>query len=87
MATIMGIYAQRHSLNLKGMKVRVEKHMSDNPRRIGKLVVNFEVPMKLAEKDQNALEASALACPVHKSLHPDIEFEIHFHYLRSQTEG
>ncbi|MBI1870736.1 MAG: OsmC family protein [Chlamydiae bacterium] len=80
MATMMGIFAKRRGIELKGMKVRVEKHMQEAPRRVQKLDVNIYVPVKLGEKEQQALEAAALSCPVHKSLHPAMEIPIHFHY-------
>jgi uncharacterized OsmC-like protein len=80
MMTTMGIYAKRHNIDLKGAMVRVEKHMSDNPRRIGKLIVEFKIPIKPDEKQRQALENAALTCPVHKSLDPEIEIPIHFHY-------
>jgi putative redox protein len=80
MATTMGIFAKRHDISLKGMNIRVEKHMTDNPRRIGKLVLHLHFSQKFEEKDRKALEASALACPVHKSLHPDVEKIMQFHY-------
>jgi len=80
MATTMGIYAKRHNITLQGMKIRVEKHMTESPRRIGKLVVEFHFSQKFEEKDRKALEAAALACPVHKSLHPDVEQIVQFHH-------
>jgi uncharacterized OsmC-like protein len=54
--------------------------MIDNPRRIGKLVVDFNISMKPDEKQKQALENAALTCPVHKSLNHDIEIPIQFHY-------
>ncbi|MBI1883118.1 MAG: OsmC family protein [Chlamydiae bacterium] len=80
MATIMGIFSQRKAIHLKGMKIRVEKHMLENPRRVGKLAVDIHVPVALDPAQKMALEGAALACPVHKSLHPDIERPIRFFY-------
>jgi putative redox protein len=80
MLTTMGIYARRHNIDLKGTTVRVEKHMIDNPRRIGKLVVDFNMPSKFNDKERQALENAALTCPVHKSLDPKIEIPIQFYY-------
>ena len=79
-ATIMGIYAQRHDLDLTGMSIRVEKHMSTEPRRIGRLPVTVEVPIALDDRHRRAIEAAAHACPVHQSLHPDIDAPIEFRY-------
>lgn len=80
-ATIMGIYAQRHDLNLQGMQVRVEKHMStDQPRRIMRLPVTIEVPIALDERHRRAIETAAGHCPVHQSLRADIEAPLSFAY-------
>ena len=80
-ATIMGIYAQRNDLDLKGVKVRVEKHMSeDAPRRIVRLPVSIQMPAGLEDKHRAALEKAASHCPVHQSLHPDIDSPLTFQY-------
>lgn len=81
MVTIMGIAARRRELALEGAKVRVVKHMVVEPvRRIGKLEVVFDLPAGLGDDDRKVLERAALACPVHKSLHPDIEIPVTFNY-------
>lgn len=76
MSTIMGIVAERHHLDLKGMKVDVIKHMNADPRRIGKLEVTITVPLSETTPYKTMLEQAALNCPVKKSLHPDIEIPI-----------
>lgn len=74
MATIIGIKAQQKGLDVTGMKLAVEKHMStDTPRRIVRLPVTIEVPIPADHPERALLEASALACPVHQSVHPDID--------------
>lgn len=79
MLTIMGIAAERHGLALEGARVRVEKHMVSEPRRrIGKLEVVIEVPGEVSEKDRTRLERAALTCPVHASLHPEVEIPVRF---------
>lgn len=80
MATMMGIYARQQEIDLRGTRVRVEKHMADAPRRIGKLVVEFHLPASLPDRNRQALERAALLCPVHKSLRPDIEIPVAFRY-------
>lgn len=82
MATVMGIVAERKSLDLTGLKVRVEKHMSaDTPRRIGRLVVEIEVPLPEDHPERRLLEATANGCPVHHSLHPDIEMDLRWRWV------
>ncbi len=79
-STIMGIYARRHDIDLTGMRVRVEKHMNAEPRRIGRLPVTVHVPVELEPRHRKGIETAARHCPVHKSLHPDIDAPIRFVY-------
>ncbi len=81
MMTIMAIYGEKHGLILKGTTVRIEKHMKENPRRVGQLVIEMNIPLNPDESRKKALEAAALSCPVHKSLHPDVEVVTKFNYL------
>ena len=77
MATIMGITAKSRGLEIEGLVVNVKKHMStDMPRRITKLEVNIVVPLADDHPSRKLLEAAALTCPVHESIHPDIEVSI-----------
>lgn len=76
MSTIMGIVAERHQIDLKGMKVEVIKHMNADPRRIGKLEVTITVPLPEDTPYKSMLEQAALNCPVKKSLHTDIDIPI-----------
>lgn len=79
--TIMGILAERHSWDISGTTVKVEKEMVIKPlRRIGKLTVNVRVPRELPADARRALEAGAHTCPVHKSLLAEIEAPLLFHY-------
>ena len=72
--TTMGIVAQRHGIDISGTKIRVEKHMiTTGIRRIGRLPVSIHIPRELALEDRRRLESAATHCPVHKSLHPDID--------------
>ena len=82
-ATIMGIYAERNELDLTGVKVHVEKHMSDDaPRRIVRLPVAIQMPAGLEEKHRVALEKAAGHCPVHQSLRADIDAPLTFQYAK-----
>jgi len=79
MMTIMGIYAGRHGVDLKGMTARTEKVMtSEGPRRIKSLRTTIMVPLGPDSAHRTALENAAHTCPVHKSLHPDIDAPIEF---------
>lgn len=74
MMTVMGIKAEQKEIDLTGARVQVRKHMSaEPPRRISKLEVDLEMPLAEDHPNRALLEATAMACPVHQSLHPDIE--------------
>ena len=80
MLTVMGILARRKGWAIEGARARVEKHMVVEPvRRIGKLVVEFDMPA-VPEGASTMLERAAHTCPVHQSLHPDVELDIRFHW-------
>ena len=79
MATIMAIAAQRHGIELKGMTVSVTKEMSkDTPRRIVRLASEMHVPLPQDHPQREFLERAALGCPVHHSLHSEIEKPVNF---------
>lgn len=74
MATVMGIVAERKRISLEGMRVEVRKHMSDDaPRRIARLEIDISMPLPENHPERKLLESAARGCPVHHSLHPDIE--------------
>ncbi len=79
MMTVMGIVAQREQLDLTGSTVHVAKEMATAPlRRIAKLTVEFTIPTPMTEVQRQKLENAAHTCPVHKSLHPDLEVAVSF---------
>lgn len=81
MATIMGIVAERHQIDLKGMKIEVTKEMTiEAPRRIARLTTDIDIPLPANHAQRELLERAALTCPVHHSLHPDIEKPIEFRW-------
>jgi putative redox protein len=81
MMTTMGIVAQRRNIDISGSTVVVTKEMVTAPaRRIGRLGVTIHVPQELGEDDRKRLEHAAHACPVHKSMHPDVEMPVTFRW-------
>ena len=79
MATVMGIFAERHAIDLRGMKVTVGKEMAQVPvRRIARLTTEIVLPLPPTHPQREALERTALTCPVHHSLHPDVEKPVTF---------
>jgi putative redox protein len=79
MLTVMGIMARTLKLDIAGTTATVEKEMTaEAPRRIQSLAVKIRVPQALSPENQQKLERAAHTCPVHKSLHPDIQTPIEF---------
>ena len=80
--TIMGMYAQNHGCDITGTTVTVKKTMGSNPRRIVAVEAIFTMPANAyTDKQKQGLERAALACPVHHSLHPDIEKKLIFNWV------
>jgi putative redox protein len=81
--TILGIVAERNQIDLTGTRVHVSKEMVQQPiRRIGRLAVTVTIPAErsavVSVEDRKKLETAARHCPVHQSLHPDIDAPIEF---------
>jgi uncharacterized OsmC-like protein len=90
MFTVMGIKAREMGVDLSGSTAEVTKIMAADPRRISEIHVIFEMKVEADEtrggaelsvaKTKTILERTALTCPVHFSLHPDIKREIVFNW-------
>jgi uncharacterized OsmC-like protein len=78
--TTMAIVAERDNVSIVGAEAEVEKVMSNNPRRIASLHVKIKLSKKIPTDYRKKLENIAHQCPVHKSLHPEIEAPITFSY-------
>ena len=82
MLTVMGIAARTLGVAMEGAKARVEKRMVTSPkRRIGGFDVVITMPQLDDAGVRAKLEQAALQCPVHHSLHPDIQTTIRFDWL------
>ena len=79
--TTMGILARRLNVDMQQASASVGKEMVASPiRRIGRLTVDIHMPGSIATEHRLQLEHAAHACPVHRSLHPDMEIPIRFHW-------
>ena len=77
--TIMGIVAARHGIELAGMRAETMKEMTQTPpRRIAALKTRITVPLPADHPHRAALEKAGLSCPVHESIHPEIDAAIEF---------
>ncbi len=82
MLTIMGIFAKQKNIDIGGATAVVRKEMtSQHPRVIARLSTVIEVPLPADHPEVEGLKAAALGCPVHRSLHPDVEKPVEFHWL------
>jgi uncharacterized OsmC-like protein len=77
MLTIIGIKLSGSNKNINGATAEVTKVMYSEPRRIGEIHIKMKIPDdNFTEKEKQILINAAHACPVAKSLHPDIKQEI-----------
>jgi len=75
--TTMAIVGQREGLTLGDATVHVEKEMTaTGPRRVAKLAVVVNLKGQYTDVQRQKLTNAAHACPVHKSLHPDVQVEL-----------
>jgi putative redox protein len=82
MATIMGIVADRHEIDLRGMAIEVTKTMSASaPRRIARLATTIRIPLPPSHPQRVLLERAALTCPVHRSLSAEMEKPVDFVWI------
>jgi len=79
--TTMGIVAERHHIDVTGATATVLKEMVTQPfRRIGRLTVTIRFSRTYPDDQRQLLERTAMTCPVHRSLHPDVEAPVQFVY-------
>jgi putative redox protein len=75
--SVMGIKARMLKVDISGSTAAVDKEMVNAPaRKINKISVKIRVPHQLSSEHRQALEEAAYTCPVHKSMHPDVEMPI-----------
>ncbi|MEL7021138.1 MAG: OsmC family protein [Bacteroidota bacterium] len=79
MLTIMGINADKKGLDIKGAKAEVHKIMAAHPRRIERVEIQIQMPDNgYSDDEKKLLERVARACPVAKSVHPDLVQAVRF---------
>lgn len=79
--TTMAIVAERDGVKLEGAQAETVKEMIKEPRRIGSLRTQITLSAAIAADYRKKLENAAHHCPVHKSLHPEIDAAITFVYV------
>lgn len=81
--TTIGMWAERNGFSIDGASATVEKHMSTppSPRRIARLPVVVTLPKGVPTEMRERLEKIGHSCPVHATLHPDVDAPIEYRYL------
>jgi uncharacterized OsmC-like protein len=74
-STIMNMFAHNSGIPLQEIRWSVDKEMSANPRRIGKLAVRYELVTDCSDVDFKKIVNAGKTCPLRHSLHPDITLE------------
>ena len=79
----MAMFGERHGIDLTGATATVEKHMSQPPapRRIARLPVVVTLPANVPADMRERLERVGHTCPVHASLHPEVDAPIAYIYV------
>lgn len=80
MLTTMGIKANDLQVDITNAKAAVTKHMGSDPRRVVRIEVAVTLPDIEDEKNKIILERTGNNCPVAKSVHPDIELVLNYHW-------
>jgi uncharacterized OsmC-like protein len=78
----MGIAARTHGIAMEGTTVRITKIMAADPRRVGGIILEFDMVKNYPEKEQKILEHAARTCPVMLSLATELNKDIRFNYPR-----
>ena len=83
MITTMAIRAADMQLNFDGTKIDILKIMSsDAPRRVAGIKADlfFTENFTANDEQKEQLIKIARSCPVEKSLHPDVQVDVTFHW-------
>jgi len=71
--TIMGIAAREHNFSIDGSSCTITKIMTDKPRKIGEIRIEFDFTAnEYSDKQKKILEHSVKTCPVALSLNESV---------------
>lgn len=71
--TIMGIAAREHGFSIDGSLCKITKIMTDTPRKIGEIRIEFDLRgSAYTDKQKKILEYCVKTCPVALSLHESV---------------
>ena len=71
-------YCDRHGYADGEVSASVAYELADDPKRIGAVTIDLEIPKDVPEEKKEAIRRIAEACPIHGTLThpPDIDLEI-----------
>lgn len=79
--TVLGIYGEKHRVDLTGIEAEISKEMVNEPRRIGKIDIIVNMPPKnYSQKEKLILPRIANTCAVHYSLNKQVVQNIIFNW-------
>jgi putative redox protein len=71
--TIMGIAAKEHAFSIDGTSCKITKIMTDTPRKIGEIKIDFDFTAgSYTDKQKKILEHCVKTCPVALSLNASV---------------
>lgn len=71
--TIMGIAAREHSFSIDGSTCRITKIMTENPRKIGEIRIDFDFTGNVySDKQKKILDYCVKTCPVALTLNDSV---------------
>jgi putative redox protein len=71
--TIMGIAAREHGFSIDGSSCRITKIMTEKPRKIGEIKIDFDFTAnEYTDKQRKILEYCVKTCPVALSLNESV---------------
>ena len=78
--TVMAMVAKKQEIDTQGSQIEANYEMAPS-RRIGKIYLNIAIAGKVPEDKKALLENTIRMCPVHNSLHTEIQLDVKVNYL------
>ena len=77
-ASMIGLFASRHNINVDGMNIDVTVKMEEATHKITTFVMDIKFATKLSDEEIKMLAPVAKSCPVAKALDPSIQITHNF---------
>ena len=81
MLTIMAMKAKSLNLKFGAVEVKLEKKMTQAPRKVGEIVLHFDwkgLDQRVSSEQLAILKEAGLNCPVYLSLSPEVAKTLHW---------